>query len=68
MDPTDLNTAFPMVARILGSALNERVELRPIVCHALTTLIEHGANKGTPALLCMLHNTMYIVDFTITQN
>lgn len=41
-----------MVARILGSALNERVELRPIVCHALITLIEHGANKG---ILCVVH-------------
>ena len=35
-----------MIARILGSALNERVELRPIVCHALTLLIERSTNKG----------------------
>ena len=35
-----------MIARILGSALNERVELRPIVCHALTLLIERGNSRG----------------------
>lgn len=42
-----------MIARILGSALNERVELRPIMCHALTLLIQQNANNGMfPA--CML--------------
>ena len=46
LDPTDLKTSFPMIARILGSALNERVELRPIVCHALTLLIKRSTNKG----------------------
>ena len=46
LDPTDLKSSFPMIARILGSALNERVELRPIVCHTLTLLIERSTNKG----------------------
>jgi hypothetical protein len=46
LDPTDLKISFPMIARILGSALNERVELRPIVCHALTLLIKQSNDKG----------------------
>ncbi|XP_019858475.1 PREDICTED: RRP12-like protein [Amphimedon queenslandica] len=38
--PTDIAQSFPSIARVLGTALSEKVEVRNIVCNSLKTLIE----------------------------
>ncbi|XP_028651485.1 RRP12-like protein [Erpetoichthys calabaricus] len=43
--PTDLTTSFKGIARVLGMALNERPDLRPIVCQAIRTLIKKSCDK-----------------------
>ncbi|XP_071947906.1 RRP12-like protein [Antedon mediterranea] len=44
-NPTDLCTAFKDIARILGSALSDRPDLRKDVCAALRHLITHNTEN-----------------------
>ena len=44
--PVDLLQSFRPLARLLGTALNERPDLRSIVCHALQLLIEGNRDNG----------------------
>ncbi len=44
--PVDLCQSFGGIARILGTALKEKAELRPIVCHALKLLIDCSKDSG----------------------
>ncbi|XP_077992398.1 RRP12-like protein [Glandiceps talaboti] len=43
--PTDLVQSFKSIARILGSVLNERADLRPDVCSAIRLLISKNLNN-----------------------
>ena len=45
-EPIDLEQSFRPIARILGTALNERQDLRAIVCQALRLLIEGNKDNG----------------------
>lgn len=44
--PTDVATSFKGLARTLGTAINERPDLRVTVCQALRTLITKGCEAG----------------------
>lgn len=46
--PVDMCQSFSGIARILGTALKEKAELRPIVCHALKHLIDSSKEKSKP--------------------
>jgi ribosomal RNA-processing protein 12 len=46
-NPVDLKQSFKNIARILGTALNERPELRKTVCHALCLLIDSSNNNDS---------------------
>ncbi|KAG2462021.1 UBTD1 protein, partial [Polypterus senegalus] len=43
--PTDLTTSFKGIARVLGMALSERPDLRPVICQAIRTLIKKSCDK-----------------------
>lgn len=45
-DPVDISKAFRPLARILGTALKEKAELRPVVCQGLNQLISKSAKHG----------------------
>ena len=44
--PTDVAASFKGLARTLGTAINERPDLRVTVCQALRTLITKGCEAG----------------------
>ena len=44
--PTDIASSFPSIARVLGTALSEKTEVRDIVCDSLKTLIESSRGNG----------------------
>ena len=45
-DPVDISPAFKGIARILGSALSDRPELRYDVCAAIRHLVTRNLDKG----------------------
>ncbi|KAM8923920.1 RRP12-like protein [Pelodytes ibericus] len=45
--PTDISTSFKGLARTLGTAINDRSDLRLTVCQALRTLISKGCESET---------------------
>lgn len=44
--PVDLLASFKGIARVLGMAINERADLRLIVCQALRTIINKSCSAG----------------------
>ena len=44
--PVDVCQSFSGLARILGTALKENAQLRPIVCQALKLLIDSSKDNG----------------------
>lgn len=44
--PVDLLTSFKGIARVLGMTVNERPDLRLIVCQALRTIISKSCSTG----------------------
>lgn len=47
-EPTDVPDSFPGLARILGTALTERQELRATIAHSLKQLVQASRKKGGP--------------------
>lgn len=44
--PVDLLTSFKGVARVLGTTINERPDLRLTACHALRIIINKSCSTG----------------------
>ena len=44
--PTDISVSFPSLARILGTALSDREDLRTVVASALRQLVEGSREEG----------------------
>ena len=45
-EPKDVSVSFPVLARILGTALSEREELRVTIATSLRQLVESSREKG----------------------